>query len=200
MKKLLKQLVIDTATKYIFLALIIDGQEVQTVYEKGSNDHSVTIMPHIKSMLDKEEITLKEIDQVIAGVGPGSYTGVRIGVTIAKMIGYLNNIEVFKVSSLALMASHSDNPCVLAFVDARRGNGFMGLYFNVENSLVGERDDVHANVEEYMKSIPCDFEVVTEGKPKVMKLINTKAVEKVEDIHTLVPNYLRQTEAERSKE
>ena len=127
MKKSLKRLIIDTATKYIFLSLIIDGVEKDFVYEEGINNHSVTIIPFIENMLNKENITLKDIDQVIVGIGPGSYTGVRIGVTVAKMIGYLNNIDVYEVSSLALMASHSDKPYVLALIDARRGNAFMGL-------------------------------------------------------------------------
>ncbi len=198
MKKLLKQLVIDTATKNIFLSLIIDGEEKQFVYEEGINNHSITVMPYLEEMLNKENLKLQDLDQVIVGVGPGSYTGVRIGVTVAKMIGYLNNLEVYTVSSLALMASHSDNPYVLALIDARRGNAFMGLYSNVNEKLTLVSEDVLDNVEEYKSRIETDYLVVEEGKPQIKKILNTNLLRKIEIIHSLTPNYLRITEAERN--
>ena len=198
MKKSLKRLVIDTATKYIFLSLIIDGVEKDYVYEEGINNHSVTIIPFIENMLSKENISLKDIDQVIVGIGPGSYTGVRIGVTVAKMIGYLNNIDVYEVSSLALIASHSDKPYVLALIDARRGNAFMGLYENTGQTLVKINNDKLENIDDYKNRLECDYYVVEEGRPCVRKLLNSKLLKKVEDIHSLTPNYLRVTEAERN--
>ena len=198
MKKSLNQLIIDTATKYIFLSLIIDGVEKDFVYEEGINNHSVTIIPFIENMLNKENITLKDIDQVIVGIGPGSYTGVRIGVTVAKMIGYLNNIDVYEVSSLALMASHSDKPYVLALIDARRGNAFMGLYENTGQTLVKINNDKLENIDDYKNRLEFDYCVVEEGRPCVRKLLNSKLLKKVEDIHSLTPNYLRVTEAERN--
>jgi len=198
MKTLLKQLVIDTATKYIFLSLIIDGEEKQSVYEEGINNHSVTIIPFIEEILNKENLKLRDLDQIIVGVGPGSYTGVRIGVTVAKMIGYLNNLEVYTVSSLALMASCSNNPYVLALIDARRGNAFMGLYRNTSEKIVKINEDVLDNIEEYKSKIEVTYLVVEEGKPQVKKILNTDLLEKIDSIHSLTPNYLRITEAERN--
>ncbi|MFA7075681.1 MAG: tRNA (adenosine(37)-N6)-threonylcarbamoyltransferase complex dimerization subunit type 1 TsaB [Candidatus Izemoplasmatales bacterium] len=198
MKKSLKQLVIDTATKYIYLSLVIDGVEKQSVYEEGINNHSVTIIPFIEEMLKKENLILKDLDQVIIGVGPGSYTGVRIGVTVGKMIGYLNNLEVYTISSLALMASFSDNPYVLALIDARRGNAFMGVYQNLNKKLISISKDVMDNIEDYIKSFEFDLQIITEGKPQIEKLLHSNLLNKVDDIHSLTPNYLRVTEAERN--
>jgi len=198
MKKLSKQLVIDTATDYIYLSLIIDGKEKQSIYEKGINNHSVTIIPFLKEILDKEGLSLKDIDRLIIGDGPGSYTGVRIGVTVAKMIGYLNNIDTYKVSSLALIASHSNKPFVLALIDARRGNAFMALFENVGEKLIRINPDCLENTEEYKNSIDFDFEIIYEGKPQIEKIVNSNLLEYVEDIHNLTPNYLQITEAERN--
>ncbi len=198
MKKSLKQLVIDTATDYIYLSLIIDGYEKQSVYEKGVNNHSVTLIPFLEEMLNRENLTLKNLDEIIVGDGPGSYTGVRIGVTVAKMIGYLNNIKTYKVSSLALMASHSDNPFVLAVIDARRGNAFMGLYKNVDKKLIQIKTDCLDNIEKYRNNLSCNYEVVSNGKPQIIKIINSDLLELVKDIHNLTPNYLQITEAERN--
>ena len=198
MKKLLKQLIIDTATKYIFLSLVIDGVEKQHFYEVGINNHSVTIIPYLQKMLENEKIKLQEIDEIIVGVGPGSYTGVRIGVTVAKMIAYLNNLSLYKVSSLALMASSSNKPYVLALIDARRGNAFMGLYANSDEKLSMVKDDCLQNIEKFKTSLEIDFEVVEEGKPDVNKILKSNILIKVDDVHSLTPNYLQVTEAERN--
>jgi tRNA threonylcarbamoyladenosine biosynthesis protein TsaB len=198
MKKLFKQLIIDTATKYIFLSLVIDGVEKQHFYEVGINNHSVTIIPYLQKMLENEKIKLQEIDEIIVGVGPGSYTGVRIGVTVAKMIAYLNNLSLYKVSSLALMASSSNKPYVLAFIDARRGNAFMGLYANSDKKLSMVKDDCLQNIEKFKTSLEIDFEVVEEGKPDVNKILKSNILIKVDDLHSLTPNYLQVTEAERN--
>jgi tRNA threonylcarbamoyladenosine biosynthesis protein TsaB len=199
MKKSLKQLIIDTATDYIYLALVVDGVEKQSIYEKGINNHSVTIIPFLKEILDLENFKLQDIDEIIVGIGPGSYTGVRIGVTVAKMISYLNNINLYKVSSLALLASYSQEPYVLALIDARRGNAFMGFYSNVDKKLLNIKDDVLENIEDFKGKIDLKYQEVRFGKPKISKLLNSELFEKVDDVHNLVPNYLQKTEAERNK-
>lgn len=198
MKKSFKQLIIDTATKYIFLSLVIDGVEKEFFYEVGINNHSVTIIPYLQKMLENEKIKLQEIDEIIVGVGPGSYTGVRIGVTVAKMIAYLNNLSLYKISSLALISSSSNKPYVLALIDARRGNAFMGLYANSDGKLKIVKDDCLQNIEKFKTSLEIDFEVVEDGKPDVNKILKSDLLTKVDDVHSLTPNYLQVTEAERN--
>jgi len=190
-------LVIDTATKNIYLALVIDDKEVESVYERGDNDHSVTIMPFLDSILKKQNIGLKSIDEVIVGIGPGSYTGVRIGVTVAKMIGYLNDIVVKQVSSLALMASHVKSAYVLPLIDARRGNAFMAL-IDTHGGLSYIKGDVLQNIETFKRDIDGDYEIVESGKPDIIRILQTDLCHVVKDIHALVPNYLQITEAERN--
>ncbi len=192
-----KRLVIDTATKYIYLALVVDDIEVDSVYQVGDNNHSVTIMPLLEEMLQKQHIELTDINEVIVGIGPGSYTGVRIGVTVAKMIGYLNQIVVKEISSLALMASHSNKAYVLPLIDARRGNAFMALFEN-KTTLKYLYQDVLKNIEVFKSNINQDYEIIKEGKPDIQKIIQSDLLKKVEDIHELVPNYLQVTEAERN--
>lgn len=198
MKESLKQLVIDTATNYIYLALAVDGVEVESIYEEGINNHSVTILPFLEELLKKQNLELQDIDQVIIGVGPGSYTGVRIGVTVAKMIGYLNNVEVMTISSLALMASSSDYDFVLPLIDARRNNAFMALYQNQSNKLFLIKPDCLENIALFKDSIEYDYQVITEGKPNIEKILKSNLLCQVRDIHSLTPNYLRITEAERN--
>jgi tRNA threonylcarbamoyladenosine biosynthesis protein TsaB len=190
---------IDTATEYVFLSLVIDGTEVGSFYKNDINNHAVTIMPMLDQLLKNAGLVLKNIDEVIVGVGPGSYTGVRIGVSIAKMIGYLNDIPVKTISTLALMASSSSAKTILALIDARRGNAFMAVYRHGENGLEEYISERLMNQETFIKTLPLDALLVTSGKPDVSKIINSPLLHEVPNIHELVPNYLQITEAERNK-
>jgi len=198
MKKSLKRLAIDTATKYIYLALMIDDKEVSSIYQEGDNNHSVTIIPLLAELLKKAEISLRDLDEIIIGVGPGSYTGVRIGVTVGKMIGYLNNINTYQVSSLALLASASKQKYILPLIDARRNNAFMAFFNQKKNKLTYKKNDTLENIESFKSNIIEKYEVIEFGKPNLKKIINSNLMVKIADIHNLTPNYLRITEAERN--
>lgn len=199
MKKLSKKLIIDTATKYIYLSLMIDNVEKQYFYQVGINNHSVTIIPLLNEMLENEGLVLRDIDEIIVGIGPGSYTGVRIGVTVAKMIGYLNHIKVSTISSLALIASASEKEYSLPYIDARRGNAFMALFKQKNNILYRVSEDCLANIEGYKAGINFEYDFIEEGKPNIEKIMKSDLLETVQDIHGLKPNYLRITEAERNR-
>ncbi len=196
MKKLLKTLVIDTATNYYYLALI-DEKIIDEVYSIGHNDHSANLMPSIENMLKKANLKLKDIENVLVGIGPGSYTGIRIGVVVAKMIGYLNNINVYTFSSLDLLATAKDSKYVLSLIDARRGNAFMAYYKN-NKELEKIIPDCLENIEEFKKNLKEEYEISTSGKPNPLRIPDL-LLTKVENIHELVPNYLQVTEAERNK-
>lgn len=199
MKKLSKTLIIDTATKYIYLSLVIDGQVKQTVYQEGINNHSVTIIPKLNDILEKEGLKLNELNEIIVGIGPGSYTGVRIGVTVAKMIGYLNNTKVYEVSSLALIASASNAEYVIPYVDARRGNAFMSLFKQTDGVLEYLVSDTLDNMEEFKESCDFNYDFISDGIPQIEKILKSDLLKEVKNVHELKPNYLRITEAERNR-
>ncbi|MBU0996720.1 MAG: tRNA (adenosine(37)-N6)-threonylcarbamoyltransferase complex dimerization subunit type 1 TsaB [Firmicutes bacterium] len=197
MKNAFKRLVIDTATPYLYLSLIIGDIEVGSVYQEGDHNHSVTIIPMLSALLEENDLQLKDLDQIIVGIGPGSYTGVRIGVSIAKMIGYLNQVEVYTISSLILLASSSNHQRMIPYVDARRGNAFMSLIEQRENTLFVVEDDVLMNATEFIRKSGDDAILIKSGKPKIEKILSSNVFKRVENIHDLVPNYLQITEAER---
>jgi len=199
MSKSLKRLVIDSATKYLYVGLYNNFECVSKYYEAGKNDHSVKIMPEIQRILEENKLKVKDLDEIYIGIGPGSYTGLRVGVVIAKMFGWNNNIPVFTVSSLGMMASNkNENGLYLAEIDARRGNSFLGLY-KIEEGIISLQDNEQlTNLEEYKSDIKEEFEVVNEGIPDMKKIIQSKMFQHVDDIHGLNPNYLRITEAERN--
>ncbi len=199
MKKSLKRLVIDSATKHLYVALFEDFKCIEKYYQEGKNDHSVKLMIELDRILTSNHLKVKDIDEIYVGVGPGSYTGLRVGVVVAKMFGWNNNIPVYTVSSLALMASSANvEGLVLPEIDARRGNSFLALYEMKKTIMAIKDNEQLTNLEEYKNQIIGDFTVLSEGEPNIRIIIESGLFTKVKDIHALNPNYLRITEAERN--
>jgi len=199
MTKSSKTLFVDTATKSVFLAFVKDGVVCDVVCQEGVNNHSVTILPLLDDLLKRQNVTLQDLTDIVVGIGPGSYTGVRIGVSIAKMIGYLNNTPVRTVSSLALLASSAKSGTIVPLIDARRENAFMACY-EIKDGVMTERcADTLDSVEAFKARVARPFEIVASGVPDVTKILRSELLKPVPDIHALVPNYLQVTEAEHNK-
>ena len=199
MKKSLKRLVIDSASKFLYVALYEDLECLGKYYAEGNNDHSVKLMSEIEKIFISSNLKVKDLDEIIIGIGPGSYTGLRIGVVVAKMFAWNDNIPVKTVSSLAMFASSSSfEGLILPEIDARRGNSFLGLYRKTGKTLVLEDEEKLVNLENYKESIKESYEIVSKGEPNIEVILNSDILSLVEDIHGLNPNYLRITEAERN--
>lgn len=195
MKTSLTTLVIDTATSYLYVGLFEDKRAIDEVYQKGHNDHSVTLMDAISQLFEKHSLKAESLNRIVVGIGPGSYTGVRVGVVVAKMLGWSLSIPVYTVSSLAMMASSQVSGKTLAWIDARRGRGFMGVFETVNSMVKRLEDDVYDRVDTIKSRVEYD-QAIEEGKPDFLRLDKSDLLEEVKDIHLLAPIYLRETEAE----
>ena len=122
-------LICDSATKVLYMALVIDDKVKEERYYDDGKNHSVNIVAGIYEMLVKNHIKPLEVDKFICGIGPGSYTGVRMAVTVAKMFGAFSKTKIYQISTLSLMASKQEGK-VLCYIDARNGNVFGGVYLN----------------------------------------------------------------------
>lgn len=182
----MSSLIIDTATKNLFVGLY--GKENKQIVEVGKN-HAAVLMKKIDEILGESK--LDDIDEIIVGVGPGSYTGVRVGVVVAKMMAWTKNITLKEVSSLYIQASGYEGIRSVT-IDARRGNVFSAIY-DADDSLIA-KEELRCNNEFTKAGIE-----VTEDmyKPNMEKIVKMAKV--VDEVHALVPNYLRKTEAERNK-
>lgn len=199
MKTLSKRLIIDTATKYLYVAIFEGERKLDEYYAEGHNDHSVKLMSEIERMFGLARWKISDLDAIIVGIGPGSYTGLRIGVVIAKMFAWNDGIPLYTVSSLALIASaHDGEDLILAEMDARRGNSFLGLYRNQGRGMVLVEPERHTNLKDYQKAITEPFSTISFGRPNIVKLLHSDLLVAVEDVHKLSPNYLRPTQAERN--
>lgn len=94
-------------------------------------------MPAIQTLFKETDMVPEDLDRIVVSQGPGSYTGVRIGVTTAKTMAWALKIPIVGVSSMAMLASNGRyfNGVMSPFFDARRGQVFTGLYKNQGDSL-----------------------------------------------------------------
>lgn len=189
-KRGLISLWIDSATPTLWLALMRSDEVIASHQQQGDNDHSKTLMPSVERLLQEASLTVKDLHEIVVGVGPGSYTGTRIGVVVAKTLAYALKIPLYKISSLALLASSQEGR-VMAAVDARRGYVFAGLY-EVKDTVVCLEKDAYTTLEAMPqgRGVP----VVMQGAPNVLKVKALK--ERVLDLEALTPTYLRLTQAE----
>ncbi|MDE6047687.1 MAG: tRNA (adenosine(37)-N6)-threonylcarbamoyltransferase complex dimerization subunit type 1 TsaB [Anaeroplasmataceae bacterium] len=190
----MKTLIIDSATNVLYTALCFDEKVIYESYVPGKHDHASVILVEVEKACSKGNIDLIDIDKVIVGVGPGSYTGVRMGVAVGKMIATLESkIKLYEISTLKLMTSGIDG-LVLASIDARRGNCFGCILDTTTNTYIESEALVEKTSLEQNK-----FDAsVNENEYKVNPLKVIKWAKEVAEPRTLVPNYLRETEAERN--
>ena len=128
-------LAVSTSAKYPSAALCSDSDSsrrtiiVQT--DESGKPHSVTLMPLIDSMLEKAGLQLSDIDLFAVDAGPGSFTGVRIGVTTVNAFAYAEKKPIAAVSSLAALRHAAQGRFgnrILCMLDARNGNGYAAVY------------------------------------------------------------------------
>lgn len=124
-------LAIDTATEACSVALLNDGN-VKAHFELCAREHSQRILPMVQTLLQQEKVTLSKLNALAFGQGPGSFTGVRIGIGIAQGLALGAGLPLVGVSTLKTMAQsawrlHSATR-VLAAIDARMGEVYWAEY------------------------------------------------------------------------
>lgn len=100
----MKILGIDTSSKRCTVCILEDNNVIVELHSDDEKTHSQTLMPLIDEMFKKTDLSLKDIDMLACCVGPGSFTGVRIGISTAKAFADVYNFKTFGVSSLEGLA------------------------------------------------------------------------------------------------
>jgi tRNA threonylcarbamoyladenosine biosynthesis protein TsaB len=125
-----KILALDTSTLTGSAAVVVDGAVVAESTTRIRATHSEQILPLVDEVLARAGLALDAIDRIGVGVGPGSFTGVRIGVATAKGLHIATGVALVGVPSLDALASAAwgVRGCVLAALDARRGEAYAALF------------------------------------------------------------------------
>ena len=195
-------LFIDTSISFPTIHIIKDNEVLFTFHEEIKTDMSSRILPIIDEGFKKLDISLNLIDKIFVVTGPGSFTGVRIGVTIAKTLAWALNKPLIPLSSLEYMATtHSNKKYLVPMIDARRGNVFSGIYDVDLECVLG---DCLIDVETLLEDKNSDYELISYDNiknsikpiPDVLKIVNKHLNAEGVNPHNLKPNYLKLTEAE----
>lgn len=135
-------LAIESSATSASAAIVKDGKLLAEMFANVGLTHSVTLLPLIKSTVETALITVDDIDAVAAANGPGSFTGVRIGVATAKGIAQPTNKKCVPVSTLEAIAyPFSDSECIVASVMDARCQQVYGAFFDCTDGLVRLTDD-----------------------------------------------------------
>ena len=138
MRSSIVTLFIDTSSSFLYSGIVKDERLIAEVKENLEKKLSEQALVKIEEMFHLAKITPKEIDRIVVVNGPGSFTGVRIGVTIAKTYAWALKKEIIPIRSLEAMAvSTKENKLKVSFIDARRGYVFAGVY-DKDNQVVLE--------------------------------------------------------------
>ncbi len=144
-------LFISTYDKVITIGLLKNGNLIDQKQKESMKNHSVYTMTMIDNILKQNNLTTNYLNEIIVVNGPGSFTGVRIGVTIAKTLAYTLNIPIKTITSLcALAVSIERNQNKLVTISDLKGK-YIG-YFDKDNKLLEDYTYLKNNkYEEYIK-------------------------------------------------
>ena len=133
----MKTLYLDTSSSFLYCAILEEENIIATVSEKLGNSLSILTLPKIEELLNNNNINIEEINKIVACNGPGSFTGIRIGLTIAKTISWAKKIPIVLISSLEAMALSSlSYDYVVPSIDARRNYVYASVFDKKNNSFI----------------------------------------------------------------
>ena len=201
-------LYLDTTSSFLYAGIIKDNKLLSEVKEHLGKDLSVYTLDRVSKMIEEANLTPKDINKIIVVNGPGSFTGIRIGVTIAKTYSWALGTKITTISSLDAMAVSSDfDGYKIPVIDARRDASYYGIY-DKDNNVVDENKYI-TNTEIVDKVSKLDGpyvfisnETTIEDNniekyyPNIEKIVNTYIDKEDINPHGVNPIYLKSTEAE----
>ena len=193
--------------KSMYVALIKDKQLMDYTNLMAEANFSELLLPSINSLLKKNNVDVNEIDKIYATVGPGSFTGIRIGLTVCKMLAWSLGKGIIPISSLEFMATTNvKTKYVIPFIDARHDKVFGGVYDTNLNIVIADAytsiNDLKDKLDDSYTFVSYDnFDLFNLIKPEydVMRIINKHQNDNEISCHAIKPNYLKRTEAEESR-
>jgi tRNA threonylcarbamoyl adenosine modification protein YeaZ len=192
-------LAIDTSFHYLTLVIYKDENIIASLQKEAFKQQSETILVEIQNLFNQVNVKPTDLKRIVLTDGPGSYTGLRIGMTVAKVLGALAGIEVYTLSSLHVLAGLEKDVHILLDAKAKRA---YYAHFHEGIRLINERvillDDLK-DIDVSTLKVYGDGHLISKPTyyPDYTKnFMNLKSYwHKVKDIHALVPRYLKENEA-----
>lgn len=202
-------LYIDTCSSRLNLGIVKDSQLIDEIDEELGKELSSSALYSLEKMLNKNKIEIDMIDKIIVVNGPGSFTGIRIGVTIAKTLAWSKNIPIATISSLEAFFFSFFNyktKYLIPVIDARRGYVYASV-FDLENKKTILKEqyielrkviEISKGLDDYIfiSNDSLDLKPLEFYKPDILEIIKNSINRENLDPHLIDANYLKITEAE----
>lgn len=178
-------LCLDTSYKHLVIAIYKDDNLIDNVEIESARKQSELLFPELENLLKKNNLTINNIDNIVVTKGPGSYTGVRIAMTFAKVIAAIKNINVYTISTLELYQIAD-----VVLLDAKSDKVF-----------IKEKEEKIISVSEAIlfcnnKTVCGDTHLINRESEKIVitqQFIHKKHLwHKEENIDAIVPHYLKE--------
>lgn len=184
-------LFIDTSLKSCHVAVKCADDSIKDLYIEMERGHAKCLVPLIKEAMEKSDLKFSDLDLVICVVGPGSFTGLRVGIATARGIALAANIPVIGISSFKAMALSCNKSCALEIlIDTKRGDYYAQRF----NEYMQEIDEPFITTQTGSESITDENQKIDSNK------IFNFAKENISNSETLKkypckPFYMRQAQA-----
>ena len=160
----MKILAIDTSGSACSAALMKDGKLLGETVMNSALTHSETIMPAVEAVLEREDMSVADVDLIAVVAGPGSFTGVRIGVCAAKALCQGAGKKCARIDALeALAYGTSFEGLICPILDARRGQVYTALFRREGKKVIRMWEDDALPLEEMVKRLPSGQRVFFTG-------------------------------------
>ena len=180
-------LFIDTHDELITVGLK-NGEELYLKTQESEYSHSIYTMPMIESLFKDNNLNVNDLKKIIVVNGPGSFTGIRIGLSIAKTMAYALNIDINTISSLtAYLISNNNGEKRRAVIEDNKGY-YISVFDENDNNIVPEFYSENDEYSEYK---------TVESKLDVNKIIDYCKDMKSENPHFVNANYVKKIEVEK---
>lgn len=198
-------LVIDTCNSNLLVALVKNDEILSIHNERVYSDMSTKIFPAMQEVFSNAGILPNDIDNILVANGPGSFTGIRIGVTVAKTYAWALKKKIIPFSSLELIATTKiDEDYIVPIINARRDAVYAGIYNEHLDNIF---DDIYISIDDLKQELEGkryafisydEFDNLEVYEPclNVLKIVNKHKLDSGVNPHSLNPNYLKMTEAE----
>lgn len=182
------------------IAIVENNKIVSFYHEYSFKTQSELAMPTLDKIIKEAKIQPKQIDEMIITIGPGSYTGVRIAMSIAKTLSAISEIKIRTITSLELFVASNEKTLVV--FDARSDRAYFGL-FNEKTYIKGPAvlpiDDIKKIIKEENPKIVGDghlFDTTDNFELNETMLLNAiKNATLIDDVDHLKPLYLKEMSA-----
>ena len=190
-------LFLDTSSDILVLSLIKDNSVIDTIKLESAKTHSIYAVDTLKKIIEENNLTPNDIDKVFVVNGPGSFTGIRIGVTIAKTFCYALDKDITPISSLKMKILGFDGfDYYVSLIKDKRDLYYLGIYdknYNTiseelisENEMNEKINNLDGNIKKIESSLDTEFDL------DILKIVKYYDKEKCVNPHKVNPNYLKE--------